>query len=90
MKKHPTPDFRSIFANSTVRLAKANKRPSPPPTREVALLARTAWQREGCPPNGEQQCRLEVEIQLRATRHLLEREAGNDPDPADRADAKIL
>ena len=47
----------------------------PSPSRgEIALLARRAWLREGRPANRQRQYRREVELQLRATRHLLTRE----------------
>jgi hypothetical protein len=42
--------------------------------RDVSLLSRMAWQRDGCPPGRRRQYRREVEIQLIATRHLLEEE----------------
>lgn len=52
---------------------------------EIANLAFTAWQRDGCPQGRDLDYWLEAETQLKATKHLLAVEVPANVTPKRRA-----
>lgn len=60
---------------------------SAPAAHEAAYLAHVVWERSGRPPELRRQYRREVEIQLCATRHLLEAELQHAPFRGDETEA---